>query len=946
MKFEREKYDLFEKKAQKICPDRVHISQILRHAYSIDASCYRYIPQIVIVLHSEQEAIALLKLANELNIQLTFKAAGSSLSGQCSSDRVLIMVNDRFKSIKVLDNGLRIELEPGVVANDANIALKPYHRKIGPDPATITAALIGGVINNNSSGMCCGVSQNSYQTIDSLRAVLLDGTVVDTADPKSVEQFERSHPDLIAGLFRLRNIILNDDELIGLITRKYKIKNTTGYSLNSLLDFSEIKDIFNHILIGSEGTLAFLSKVRLKTVPDYSFKASGLFFYENLDHAMQAVLALIELNQSQSQPLVQSAELMDYACLHAVSKLDDVKSIVADIKEGNCALLIQAEAETQDELDHHLTQIKTQLKDCPNLTSSFSSDETMTAKWWKIRKGILPIVAGLRAPDQTIITEDVCFESDKLADGIKMLQYLFKKYHFEDGVIFGHALAGNLHFNITPNLNDPIQQENFANLVKEMGEKVVELKGSQKAEHGTGRMVAAFVELEWGKKAYLINCEIKDLFDPKRLLNPDVIITNDPDIYKKNLKKMPKTIFDLPPEQEVINQCMECGFCEKHCPSRNLTLTPRQRIAILRDVQMYLDLGQQEQADQLLKEYHYYGNETCAACSQCLELCPLGIDTAKIALHLRKQAASHHEKSIEKIYTKLSNLIQMTKVGLNVYGFGQAILGAKNVAATTKVMRKITRAIPYTPIYMPKANRYHLTTKENGSDKVIYFTACMNRIFKPNAKFKDQRSLQAVIESICQKAQVSILYPEKLSSMCCGKLFENSDKATNENYQFLFQQLDELSEHGKYPIMIDHSSCSYQLLQTFSKLYPQFTILDVNEFLYGLTDRLTIEKTNKKVLIHKLCLLKKMKKDHFILELAKVCSENVKVIESFACCGFSGDKGFFTPELNQSSTQYLKEEAESFDIGVSSSSTCEIGLSSYSSVQFQNIAYLLDHVSK
>lgn len=943
MKFESVDYLSFEQKARQICPDRVYKSSILRHAYSIDASCYRYIPQIVVVLNSENEAIEILKLANELNIGITFKAAGSSLSGQCSSDSVLVMVNDGFKDINILDDGRLIELEVGVVASEANIALSKYGRKIGPDPATITAALIGGVINNNSSGMCCGVSQNSYQTIHSLRAVMLDGSVIDTNDEKSIEEFCVNHKELVDGILALRDEIISDKELIELIQRKYKIKNTTGYGINSLLDFKTFKDILNHILIGSEGTLAFISKVRFYTVEDFKHKASGLLIYGDLDEGAKAVVKLAKLNEKKPN-IVSAAEMMDFACLQAVRNIEDVKDIVSDLQEGSCAILIQTEANSAQELDERLKIIKDDLSELKVAKEFYSSDEATSSKWWKIRKGILPIVAGLRKPEETIITEDVCFKIENFVDGIKMLQELFKKHNFPNGVIFGHALAGNLHFNITPNLNDEVEEQNFANLVKDMAIKVVEdFDGSIKAEHGTGRMVAPFVEVEWGKKAYEINKKIKNLFDPKHILNKDVIITDDPEIYKKNLKKMPDTIFNLPPESEIINKCMECGFCEKNCPSKNITLTPRQRISILRDVERYIVQGRQELADELLKEYKYYGEQTCATCSQCLELCPLGIDTANIANHLRKLASNRTLKRATSIYNNLDRVNSVAKFGLNLYSVSSKILGAKNIAKTTKFLNKTTKFFPYTPEFMPKANNYKLQNRDFGEEKVVYFTACVNQMFKPNNKYKDKRALQEVIESICKKANISLIYPQNLKKMCCGKMFVNYDDILIKNEKFLEQELLKASNNGEYKIIIDHSSCFYQLTKSLKN--SNLKILDISEFLLEIKDRLNIIKTDDKILVHQLCLMKKTKKSNLIFELANLCSNSVQTIKSFGCCGFAGDKGFFTPELNLSSTKDLKVESMKFDYGVSSSSTCEIGLSSNSNIEFQSIVYLVDKVS-
>lgn len=949
-------YEKFISKAKSICANRVWTSRLMRYALGTDASCYSYVPKVVIRANSEAEVIALLALAQQCHTPITFRAAGTSLSGQCSSDSVLIITNEGFKSIKI--EGNIIECGCGVIGCEANVALAKYGKKIGPDPATITTALIGGIFNNNSSGMCCGVEQNSYNTIHSIRAVLLDGTIIDTQDKNSVESFCKTHAHIVESLQTLRAEILSDTELTALIKRKYKIKNTTGYSINALADFSEIKDILNHILIGSEGTLAFISKVRYNAVIDAKFKACGLLFFADLSEASKAVVALSKLGREK----VVSAEMMDYACLMSVKDIEGVPSIVKECKEGYSCILFQSESEVESKLEKNLSAIKAELEHIKMpFAPLYSKDSSVYDAWWKIRKGILPIVAGTRPKGTTIITEDVCFEIDKFTDGVLWLQELFKKYNF-DGVIFGHALAGNLHFNITPDLKDKKQYDNFSALVEEMSSKVALMGGSAKAEHGTGRMVAPFVEIEWGKKAYAINVAIKNTFDSERLLNPNVIISDDKDIFKKNLKSAPKNLLNLPENNEMINRCMECGFCEKNCPSREITLTPRQRIAVLREITRLLEEGKKSEANALLAEYEYFGDETCAGCSSCLHLCPLGIDTAKVAFELRKAMSVKTLRFAQKIYNNFGFVLGVARGGLRIYRVASVILSESLVSKITAIFHKLSANLPFTPPFMPRANAYKLQNKgANLNEKVVYFTSCTNQIFAPNAKQRDTRPLQEVVESICAKANIGVIYPQKIKQMCCGKMFEDYEGIKAQNKAFLEKELDIATQGGKYAIITDHSSCFYSVLEQFS---DKFRVLDISEFILSISDKLAWRRVDSPIWVHRLCLLKKVGKDSAIVEVAKLCSDNVRVIKSFECCGFAGKKGFFTPELNQSSTAHLCDEItqgamsdslgekDSFGkkgakkiIAVSSSSTCEIGLSAYGKQKFQSVAYLVDKLT-
>ena len=930
-------YDRFAKEAQAICKDRVYTDRLRRYAYGVDASCYSYLPKVVVKAENESEVRRLIRLCQQCVTPFTFRAAGSSLSGQCSSEDVLIVCNDGFKKMEVIDDGKALRCECGVIGSDANDLLKPYNRKIGPDPATLATALVGGILNNNSSGMCCGTAQNSYKTIRSIRVVLLDGSILDTSDKKSIDQFLKEKPQMVEDILQLRKEILADEELTHLIHHKYKIKNTTGYGLNSLVDFEDIIDIINHLFIGSEGTLGFVSEIVYNPVEDVPHKGCGLMFFSTLNDASLAVVALANMGREK----VVAAEMMDYQSLKAVQTLDNVPDFVREVPEGTSAILFQTESYSKEIVDENLAFIKEQLKDIPTaIPSLYSQDPKEYDSWWAIRKGILPIVGGQRRKGTTVITEDVCFQIEDFTKGIEMLTELFHKYDFVDGgVIFGHALSGNVHFNITPDFSDPKDTKNFGDLVKEMSERVSGFGGSLKAEHGTGRMVAPFIEMEWGRKAYEINRRIKAIFDPTRILNPDVMITDDPDVYKKNLKA--QCVID-----DAFTICMECGFCEKNCPSRNLTLTPRQRIALLRETKRLENEGNFAVANELKKGYEYFGVETCAACSMCKGLCPLSIDTAQIALSMRRIDPPAPGLA-KKIYDNFSSTLEMCRAGVSLEGIAGAIITQKAISKITEGLHGVTGVTPYVPKTTPKANRYKLKNriKPTNFEKVVYFSTCANRAFRQNQGYDDQRSLQQVVESLCNKAQIDIIYPEHIENLCCGLSFENYDDVHERAVKDLHDALMKASQNGKYPIVIDHSACFNHAF----KHMPDLEINYISEFLCKfVVPRLDITKCDERVLVHKQCKIKVLGKSQYIEDLARLCSDHVFNIKSFACDGFAGQKGFFTPELNKCATKDLASEVSEYGatLGVSSSSTCEIGLGESGGIPFVSVAYLLDRCSK
>src|SRR5208337_3386890 len=293
-------------------------------AYGTDASFYRLVPKIVILVKSPEEMSRVLKAASCFKVPVTFRAAGTSLSGQAVTDSVLLVISGGWKKFAIHDNGARITLEPGVIGAQANTYLIPHKRKIGPDPASINSCMIGGIAANNASGMCCGTAQNSYKTVEGMTIIFGDGSVLDTRDPGSRLRFQKSHKEVLDEIGRIRDEINSDADLRQRIIDKYRIKNTTGYSLNSFVDYADPIDIILHLMIGSEGTLGFISDITYATVVEHTHKASALVIYPDIENACKATIILKGGPSS-------AVELMDRASLRSVEDREGMPSYLKSL---------------------------------------------------------------------------------------------------------------------------------------------------------------------------------------------------------------------------------------------------------------------------------------------------------------------------------------------------------------------------------------------------------------------------------------------------------------------------------------------------------------------------------------------------------------------------------------------------------------------------------------
>ncbi len=936
----------FSRVIASILPESCIITDISRRrAYATDASFYQLIPQLVLRIGSVDQMQAVLRASHAHHVPVTFRAAGTSLSGQAISDSVLLLLDEHWRGHEILNDGAQIRLQPGVIGADANKYLVPYQRKIGPDPASINTCKIGGIAANNASGMCCGVANNTFYTLAAMTIILADGTCVDTSDAHSVAAFTQAHHELLNQLDGLGQSVRNDPALSQLIAHKYRLKNTTGYALNALTDYTDPVDILVHLMVGSEGTLGFIADITYNTVIDEPNKSSGLFLFNSAQQACQLV------DQLREYP-VTAVELLDQRALDSVQGKPGLPAAFCGRDKQCTALLIETAANDAAVLLEQMTQI-TAVIDAftPIEHIAFTTDQVLTQQLWAIRKATFPAVGAVRKAGTSVIIEDVSFPLGKMDQGVTRLQDLFEKYHYHEALIFGHALAGNLHFVFTQAFDTPEEIARYDQFMQDVTQLVaVEYGGSLKAEHGTGRNMAPFVELEWGNKAYQVMRDIKSIIDPRLILNPGVILNDDHQSHIKYLKPLPKA-------NPIIDKCIECGFCEPVCPSKTLTFTPRQRIAIWRRIQQLEDLGylidaQRQELAQLKHDYQYYGIDTCAATGLCAERCPVGINTGDLIRELRSATTSRFGQHIARFSAQqFAPITQVVKHSLNVAGKISSIVGVETTDRIGTMLRKASfNSLPLWTANYPKGaaalpDFEQLASDDPAQPTVVYFPSCATRTMGPTAHATEQRSVPQVAASLFAKAGYRVIMAPKNAQLCCGMPFHSKGFAATaaDKGNELLTALNDISEQGKYPIVFDTSPCKLRL----HELGHALPIYETTEFMakYAMP-RLRITPTTTPVALHITCSSQKMGIAAQLRQVAQACATQVIEPEGISCCGFAGDKGMTQPELNASALNTLKTQIPSnCTQGYSNSRTCEIGLSQHSGIDYQSLLVLLDEVS-
>ncbi len=619
--------------------------------YSTDASVYQEKPLAVALPKNVADIKALIKLANEFNVTLIPRSAGTSLAGQVVGKGIVVDISKYFTNVLEINQEERwVRVQPGVIRDDLNVILKPYGLLFGPETSTSNRAMIGGMIGNNSCGLHSIVWGTTRDHLISAKVLLSNGSEVEFGELTKAEFFQKVQTNTLEGklygeIFRTLNNPFNQEAIEKAYPKKTLKRRNTGYALDMLME-SEMflegnKEAFNFckLLAGSEGTLAFVTEAKLNLLPLPPQETALVCIHcSSIQDSLQANLVGLE-HRPMASELVDKY-ILDFTKGHHLYEKNRF------FIEGDPAAILMVEfmEESDDALNLKTSAL---IEDLIKANVGYAYPIVKGANTipaWDVRKAGLGLIRNLKGDIQPVnLIEDCAVAPEDLPAYITDLQALLKK-HGINASYYAHAGAGELHVEPMINLKTQEGKLLFRTVLKETAELVKKYNGSLSGEHGDGRLRGEFIESVLGKEVFTLLKEVKTLFDPKSIFNANKIVNTPPmnEFLRYEAGKENPTIetyFDFSNQEGILRLAEKCsgsGDCRKTevtggtmCPSYMATRmekdTTRARANILR--QFLTNSEKENRFDhQEVKEVM----DLCLSCKGCKSECPSKVDVGKM----------------------------------------------------------------------------------------------------------------------------------------------------------------------------------------------------------------------------------------------------------------------------------------------------------------------------
>jgi FAD/FMN-containing dehydrogenase/Fe-S oxidoreductase len=868
------------------CP--IAFDNLTRQLYATDASIYQIEPVAVGYPRSARQASALIDAAAQAGVSVIPRGAGTGLVGGAIGDGLVIDFSRHNREISELDLERRtVQVGPGVVLDQLNKFLRPHGFCFGPDVATSSRATLGGMIANNSSGSHTPVYGTTAEHVNELEVVLADGRIVAVGPRHDTLRKQRQ---LVSDLLYFHSLEIEERLPPGLLKRR------PGYAIARC---AEEPGNMNHLLCGSEGTLAAITSAELRIVPLPSRKSMALLFFASVAEAMQATVELLDLKPAaiehlDSVLLDQTKGQFEFQAARDLLQLD----------HQPCQSILVVEF--FDDAEDQLAELARRRL---GLRKSILESEAEANLVWSLRKAGLSLLTG-RTGDAKPVTaiEDAAVRPEQLPAYVSALESLMAPLGLE-ACFYGHAAAGLLHVRPVLDLHSSEDLKKFRQLANEVSALVRQFKGSLAGEHGVGIARTEFLAEQVGDGLMGIMREIKTAFDPHGLFNPGKIIPDgrfkiDADLrsgagYELKLPFTPVLAFAAKDKSFVGNlqQCNGCGGCLKAtptmCPTYIVTgeeiMSTRGRANAIRAALEQRGLGQM---DALRSAEMEAALSNCLACKACTNECPSNVNMALLKTELLHARIQRDGLSLRQ--RLFSSLDFLAKLGCLLPRLSNAVLESLLVRSLLAKGFGIAWQRPL-PHYARQRFDSWFRRKHRASaprrGRVILWDDTFTRYHEPQIGIAAVRVLETA------GFEVSLVRGRK----CCGRPafsqgnLEAATRLAQHNVALLNQDADGA------PILFLEPSCYSMFVEDYAELnfeglgplasrcflFEQF----VEQLLEQEPDAVQFRPKAAHVIIHAHCHVKSLMKPDFMARLMRrLPGRNVTLLDS-GCCGMAGAFG-------------------------------------------------------